>query len=601
MKKLFLFLLIFLFQLPLQAEEYIERFHADIQVNADATLTVTETIVAIPEQKNIKHGIFRDLPTGNGAKYEIIAVQKNGYNEPTTRTSKGNMLRLRIGNANEVLQSGNPVTYVIQYKARNTGLGRFDTYDEVYWNATGVWQFPIRLASARVILPDGASFIQQASYRGRAGSKQSATYNGENLFSTHNLAAGEQLTIALGFTKGIIAAPNEHSQSANGLSDITNKMIGNVYNMKAKSSHNMLTTARDIQNAIIIFGGVLIYYVLMWLLFGRDTHYQTPMVEYEVPKDISPEQAYFWKNTLDTNSAVLMGIHLVHLVQSGFIQVSSENYQGKFHSVYFVVRTGKEPQTPEEKFFAQHMHRDFVLDGNYDAEFTRYVQKLSDKECRLFKKECNNNRGKILFGVFLFAVLLSFTPRISGITDLAIVFGLFISYITTVYNVTQKMFAGIGALFLGAMMVTQLAKGENIFGYHLFFQSIAYILVTVYLIPFFAKIMPRPTKSGAVKLAKISGIELFLKTLDIQMPSDFSRENAEELYPYALALGLSDEWLNRFGSMIGPDIIGQTIYNPQFYKGLRSTASYSSRKPSSGSRGGGRSGGGGGGGGGGGW
>ncbi len=54
-------------------------------------------------------------------------------------------------------------------------IGRFDGYDELYWNVTGNgWDFPIDQASATITLPSPARFGQRAAYTGSQGSTEQA-------------------------------------------------------------------------------------------------------------------------------------------------------------------------------------------------------------------------------------------------------------------------------------------------------------------------------------------------------------------------------------------------------------------------------------------
>ena len=45
-----------------QAEEYFDRYHSDIAVARNGTLTVTEAIRVYAEGNQIRRGIYRDFP-----------------------------------------------------------------------------------------------------------------------------------------------------------------------------------------------------------------------------------------------------------------------------------------------------------------------------------------------------------------------------------------------------------------------------------------------------------------------------------------------------------------------------------------------------------
>jgi uncharacterized protein (TIGR04222 family) len=142
----------------------------------------------------------------------------------------------------------------------------------------------------------------------------------------------------------------------------------------------------------------------------------------------------------------------------------------------------------------------------------------------------------------------------------------------------------------------------------------------------FVLLMRRPTMRGRQLLDEMSGFREYLEIaekdeLNLRNPPDKTPQLFEAYLPFALALGVEQEWAERFESvfarMQGQDHAG---YNPSWYSGSWSNvdmggtakslssglggAISSSMSPpgsSSGSGGGGSSGGGGGGGGGGGW
>jgi uncharacterized membrane protein len=155
---------------------------------------------------------------------------------------------------------------------------------------------------------------------------------------------------------------------------------------------------------------------------------------------------------------------------------------------------------------------------------------------------------------------------------------------------------------------------------------IATIVLSFLTMAFFAIIMKRPTIRGRQLLDEMLGFKDFLEIaekeeLNLRNPPKKTPQLFESLLPFALALGVDQQWSERFASVLagirGPD--GRE-YQPSWYDGkwnssnlskttsklsgsLNSAISSSVSPPgsSSGGGGGGSSGGGGGGGGGGGW
>jgi uncharacterized membrane protein len=135
-----------------------------------------------------------------------------------------------------------------------------------------------------------------------------------------------------------------------------------------------------------------------------------------------------------------------------------------------------------------------------------------------------------------------------------------------------------------------------------------------------------PTLAGRKLLDRIEGFKLFLSVaekdeLNFKHPPEKTPELFEQYLSYAIALGVEQQWGERFSKVLNSAMTGDERYQPAWYHGnswnhnnigtftgsigsaMSSAISSSSTAPgsSSGSGGGGSSGGGGGGGGGGGW
>src|SRR5207253_8998394 len=176
-----------------------------------------ETIDVRAEHDRINHGIYRDFPTHyrgpHGSQVRVgftfEGARLDGASVPAAVEPFANGVRIKIGDPNRYVDVGEH-EYVIRYRATRE-IGRFPTYDELYWNATGNgWIFPIDAAEARVHLPVTVPFGQRAVYTGVQGSTASNAEvvdekPGYIAFSTTQpLGAYEGLTVAVGFPKGVV-------------------------------------------------------------------------------------------------------------------------------------------------------------------------------------------------------------------------------------------------------------------------------------------------------------------------------------------------------------------------------------------------------------
>jgi uncharacterized membrane protein YgcG len=210
---------------PALAQERVTNFVSDVRVETSGTLDVIETISVVSEGDEIKRGIQRDFPTQyrNGigrivtVGFDVVDVARDGHSEPYQLIRMSNGQRVRIGDADALLPPGNHV-FRLHYRTTRQ-IGFFRDFDELYWNATGTgWTFPIQRAEARITLPSAVPFGKRAVYTGAQGATNQdaevvSERPGQIVFrTTKGLEAGEGLTIAAAWRKGIVAAPNGVTQ-----------------------------------------------------------------------------------------------------------------------------------------------------------------------------------------------------------------------------------------------------------------------------------------------------------------------------------------------------------------------------------------------------
>lgn len=193
----------------------IERFHAAITVQPDASLRITEAI-DVDFQSLQRHGIFRDIPIryaydrdhNRVYRLEVIAVtDAQGKPWPYEQSRQGAFIHLRIGDPNRTV-SGRQ-SYRITYRLQGA-LNAFPTHDELYWNVNGAdWPVPTLQVSATVQTPGGIERV--ACYQGAQGSTEPCAARfaagTAEYASTRPFAPGEQLTIVTGMRKGVVAEP----------------------------------------------------------------------------------------------------------------------------------------------------------------------------------------------------------------------------------------------------------------------------------------------------------------------------------------------------------------------------------------------------------
>src|ERR1700674_4857715 len=166
-----LVLLVFAFAASASARELkIEKFYAEIFVQPDATLDVTETIEA--NFIGVWHGLYRTIPveyvTPQGFNYSLF-VKFDGATDAAGQPLKVESSRDRhylkwkiyVDDANDAVR-----TIVLHYRVTN-GLKYFEEHDELYWNVPGdEWDVPIENATAQILLPPAVTGIRAREFNG---------------------------------------------------------------------------------------------------------------------------------------------------------------------------------------------------------------------------------------------------------------------------------------------------------------------------------------------------------------------------------------------------------------------------------------------------
>ena len=85
-----------------------------------------------------------------------LLKERYAHEEEFVERAGDNATRIRIGDGDVFLSRGRH-TYTIRYTMTRMGR-RFESHDELYWNVTGdEWDVPVGAASARIVLPAGAT------------------------------------------------------------------------------------------------------------------------------------------------------------------------------------------------------------------------------------------------------------------------------------------------------------------------------------------------------------------------------------------------------------------------------------------------------------
>jgi hypothetical protein len=616
--------------------ERILSFVSDLAVGADGTLHVTETIRVNAEGRQINHGITRDFPTryerdGHTVRvgFEVEGIERDGRPEPYERERADNGVLLRIGDADVELPPGEHV-YVIRY-ATTRQLGFFDTYDELYWNVTGLGSnFPIDRAEARIRLPQAVAFGQRRVYTGpedsRAEDAEVASERpGEIAFrTTRPLGPHEGLTVAVAWPKGVVAAPALRSAAARSFEDYG-----------------------PIGAAILALIGLAAFYFYAWKRAGRGPVAGTIVPIFAPPDGLSAAATRYVRRMGFDNRAFAAAI--VESGVKGKLRLE-EGEKGWFSAGTTTIhRTGDEGDMPAPE---RNMLRALFAGGasiemdkanhlTFGAARTALKEGL---EQAYYGKLFLNNLGWAWVGVVLMLAAMLFIGTVMALADPyaelgeralpALGFALLIGAVWagngsrlavsdgSILRAALAILLGVGGS-VGVVMAFALAienEGARI-------VAMAAPLLALPLVLSAFRWMAAPTREGRAVMDRIAGFEHYLsiteeERLEALHPPEKTPELFERYLPYAIALEVENRWAERFADVLAaaaaePDrqtgmgwYVGSTSpwSNPGMFAtavggSLASSVAAAATAPgsSSGSGGGGSSGGGGGGGGVGGW
>jgi uncharacterized membrane protein YgcG len=626
------------------AEERILRFHSDITVHEDGSLTVKETIQVVSEGKEIKRGIYRDFPTrynhfwGNRTVgFTVLEMRRNGQPEKYFQKGILNGVRTYAGDQDTLIPPGEH-TYTFVYQT-DRQLGFLKDYDELYWNVTGNdWIFPIEKASANVRLPQGAvqKVINQTAYTGLAGERgkdfkaEIDFYGGIKYETTKPLAQYEGLTIAFSWPKGFVTEPDTKAKIRYFYQDNRGLFYGFI-------------------GLLVVLG----YYLFAWARVGRDPRKGVMVVQYTPPERMSPaEIRYFLRKGYDDKT---LAAAIIDMAVKGFLSIKEED--GK----YTLLRREKEkaPLSADEIFVFSKLldsEKEMVLEKKNGSKIRSAMRDLEDHlkvKYRMGKYFISNKK------YFLVGLVLSFIAfLIGGGIDATETYYL-PAFIFICFWLTPWSFYTFGFLVPGTIKIWMNFKGSflkrllqipsllimtlftlaflgaEVFVIYYFFFSMSFAVGL--LIPFvllvnvvFFFLLKNITPETRKILDAIKGFKQFLEAtekdrLNMLNPPERTPELFEKYLPYALALDVEQRWAEQFSDVLANlSATGEAGYSPTWYSGMgtgltsaskfssslsdsftdtlsSSSLSFSSGGGGGGSGGGGSSGGGGGGGGGGGW
>lgn len=482
------------------AGEAIRSFATEIQLETEDAFTVEETI-RYDFGPQHRHGIFREIPIrygrGRAADYRISldvesVTDEIGTAQPFRISTSGRNLRIRIGDPNRTVTGTR--TYVIRYRVKR-GILYFDDHDELYWNATGTdWPVPIDGAEAVVFLPEGAplelmTFNCFTGPMGAVGSdcRERASAGVVSFATDRPLGAQEGLTIAVWLPKGVLTQPTALERFLSRLGDYLSLWM-------------------------LLPLGTLLALSHLWRSRGRDPGGRDAVpVSYEPPEGMTPAEL----GTLVDERVDIEDItsSILDLAVRGFLEI-------------------EELEATKFLFFSD---RDFALvkKREPDASLRPHEQLLLS---RLFAagSRVTISSLKEKFYKYLPELKTSLYQQLSGARG----------YFPVSPDRVRKGYAIAGGILLG-LGVLVLAP------FSLALPGMALIACGAIILGF-SRIMPRRTRRGRKVYEEILGFKEFVERVDADRLERMGARSVgqfEKLLPYAIVLGVADQWADAFAGI----------------------------------------------------
>jgi uncharacterized membrane protein len=553
----------------------IRSFNVDLTVEANSDLLVEERIEVVFSEP--RHGIFRTIPVrysdpkgyAYSLDFRLLSVtDDDGRDHGAQVTNEGRYVKIRIGDPDRTVNG--VVHYVIRYRVRDA-LTTFAEHDEIYWNATGnEWNAGIARSSATVRLPGPVAIadVQAAGYTGAFGASGrdvEVTYPEPGVIrfeTTRPLGRLEGLTVAVGFPQGIVTFPSAAD----------------------------LALRRAADNWVLLLP--LAWFAFLYRRYrqyGRDPEGGAPVaVMYEPPPGLTPGGiGTLIDERVDTADITAT---VVDLAVRRYLTIRTEEQDRLFglmtkEETVFVRETPAPPGTlaPHE---AKVMTALFARGGEV---------KTSDLANKFYRHIPAIKAG--LYDRLVADGYFDSSPE--KVRGRWVGLGFAAGFATALVAFAWMAFRAVGP---PAQVIVPLASGA----------------VTLFIFLAFATAMPRRTAKGVQARQWALGFQEFADRVEgdrLERAAADPRAAFETLLPYAMALGVADDWARKFEGVYAQQ-------QPAWYVGHNTTRGFStlsfernlstamsrasqgmtaSPRSSSGSGGGGSSGGGGGGGGGGSW
>lgn len=625
------------------SREHIDRYDVSVDIGADGSLAIEESIRVFVLGDVFKRGIYRDFPLSSlegwqpDNPYRSVAAFRDGQAENIARTEyTGGNYRIYLGQEDVFLTTNQYYTYTLRYRI-DRGILQFDDSDNFDWNIIPHdWTVPIRNWRVTLNPPAGAELLGSRVLSGPRGTEGNP-YNGVLTvadggftLSGDSLPAFAGVTLVLAFAPDMVA-PGANYPVINGAyyaeqARLAEERAAAEAERRAREAERAQVAGIALLIAVLIFIALAI---LLWMRLGREKAVMPPVYpRFDPPQNVGAGAARFISRQGNISTIKMLITVLVSLSVKGYIRLEDK--------LITRLEDGGEALTPSEKMALSTLRLnrpdDTYVIVEKDTTTASELKKAAKAVVTEIRDEFRSTYRTNWFwslGMIILLNLIWLTGFAASALDSIFAWAMLLLVLSVIAPIFSSVFRAAGKgwfwfILMPIFFIFQVGGFVlNVVG-NADVQSLlsnipvmlAFGLSTVALM-----MIPRHfknyTQSGAEMAAELEGLKLYIKAAEhgeLQEEPEPDYRRFSLIYPYAFALGLNAVWAGKFANEMASWAAAGAVVDPwygmhhnrfednldSFESGFQSAANYSPSS-SSGSGGSSFSGGGGGGGGGGGW
>ncbi len=529
----------------------ITEYHMDVKVNDDNTYNITETIDV---KFNVeRHGIIRVIPlgtsTGGRAKVSEISV-----NNQFAKSLQGNEIQLKIGDSD--IFAPEYETYVIKYLYQ-VGSDGMDNMDEFYFNLIGTeWDVNIREASFSIVMPfefdESKLNFTSGGYGSTLNTEVNVEVEGKRITGHMKGELGplEGVTVALFLPEGYYINAEE---------------VYTDYGTIAVNWFGFFMVG------LLTLGGIIV------LLFGRNRKIY-PAITFYPPKDLTPaDVGYIYDGSVNPQDVTSL---IIYWAEKRFLIMEEIPHPNKKKAPQILLHKVKDADS-SFKPYEEKMFRTLFTgygDGN-SVNINELKKKLyisintveralikewhETKETRIYSKTTSIvkvviNLLSVIVGIVMFSALLKKYEGAVMAEDLLVItigsiicmlpiwsFGRFIARYKSIIP-SMRFKAAFKAGLLLMTSVVWIGVASHLSGGYII--GVLGCVICLFISVLSAKIKKR-TKVGDKIVEEVKGFKEFILYAEKERINMLYDENPEyffDILPYAIVLGITEKWADKF-------------------------------------------------------